>query len=227
MKKVNVILAMAVFVFTTINVSAQQQPNRGQKPSPKKIFELLDKNKDGKISKEEALKAPNKRLSENFSIIDSNSNGYIEMSEVKTIFDLHNSTDSKKEKLMKLADTNKDGRVSIEEALTLIEKRGKGNIKRKKKHLKSIDTNNNGFLEPNELQKIKAPKNKNREKLPVESIFKVLDRNNDGKISKEEASKAPNKRLSKNFDRLDQNQDGYIDLKELKSVFNKRNKRNK
>ncbi|WP_196887489.1 acetoacetate decarboxylase family protein [Aureivirga sp. CE67] len=55
--------------------------------------------------------------------------------------------------------------------------------------------------------------NKNQ-KINPERIIKFLDKNNDKKISKEEASNR--KKLSENFDQLDANNDGYLTADELK-----------
>lgn len=50
----------------------------------------------------------------------------------------------------------------------------------------------------------------------VEQILERLDRNKDGKISKEEAANAP--RIKDNFDRIDQNKDGLLDQSELRAM---------
>lgn len=55
-----------------------------------------------------------------------------------------------------------------------------------------------------------------------EKIFKKLDSNKDGKIDKEEASKARRGNFAKNFDKIDADKDGFITLKELKSAIEKR-----
>jgi Ca2+-binding EF-hand superfamily protein len=45
----------------------------------------------------------------------------------------------------------------------------------------------------------------------VDRLFKELDRNKDGRISREEAKG----QLKRNFDRIDENRDGFIDREEL------------
>lgn len=54
----------------------------------------------------------------------------------------------------------------------------------------------------------------------VEAIFKKLDANSDGKITKDEAGKRWD-RLSK----ADANDDGAVTLEELKAAFSKRRRR--
>jgi len=49
-------------------------------------------------------------------------------------------------------------------------------------------------------------------------MMAMLDKNNDGKIDKTEASNSPNKRFAENFDRLDANGDGFIDQAELSNM---------
>jgi Ca2+-binding EF-hand superfamily protein len=84
MKIVNVILALA-FVIISVN-SYAQRPNNGQKQSPEQIFKMLDKNNDKKISKEEASKAQRGKLAENFSLFDTNKDGFINKKELTNAF---------------------------------------------------------------------------------------------------------------------------------------------
>jgi Ca2+-binding EF-hand superfamily protein len=57
-------------------------------------------------------------------------------------------------------------------------------------------------------------------------ILKMLDTDDDDKISKEEASKDRRGKISEDFDEIDANEDGFIDLDELKaSLENRRPKK--
>ncbi|WP_299123763.1 EF-hand domain-containing protein [uncultured Winogradskyella sp.] len=57
-------------------------------------------------------------------------------------------------------------------------------------------------------------------------ILKMLDTDDDNKISKEEASKDRRGKISEDFDEIDVNEDGFIDLDELKaSLENRRPKK--
>jgi Ca2+-binding EF-hand superfamily protein len=51
----------------------------------------------------------------------------------------------------------------------------------------------------------------------IDNVFARLDNDNDGKISKSEASKGP--RLSKHFDAIDTNHDGFVTRAELATAF--------
>ncbi len=57
---------------------------------------------------------------------------------------------------------------------------------------------------------------KQQNKPSPDQVITRLDTNNDGKIDKEEASKAPKGNLAENFDNLDSNNDGFIVLEEFK-----------
>lgn len=70
------VLTAMVTVFFSANVNAQQpQGGQGQKepPSVDEIFEQMDKDEDGKLSKKE-IKGP---LKNDFSKIDTDEDGYI------------------------------------------------------------------------------------------------------------------------------------------------------
>ena len=58
------------------------------------------------------------------------------------------------------------------------------------------------------------------EKPNPEQIFKMLDTNKDGRISKTEAEKAKRKMLARNFDLIDINKDGFIEKEELENLSN-------
>jgi Ca2+-binding EF-hand superfamily protein len=51
----------------------------------------------------------------------------------------------------------------------------------------------------------------------IDKVFAKLDNDNDGKISKSEASKGP--RLSKHFDAIDTDHDGFVTKAELAAAF--------
>ncbi len=136
MKRLNIVVLVLIMFFSSITLLAHHH-KKGQMPNHKKVFSKLDKNNDGKISKKEAKHCVHKCLSKNFENFDVNKNGYIEKSEFI-------NKDCRKFKMMKEADTNNDGKISIDEMLAL-----------KKKHLIKADKNKNGFLEPEELDEMK------------------------------------------------------------------------
>lgn len=77
------IVASALTLMLGISVSYAQQADGKQNPEHKSIFERLDANADGKISKAEADKVGKGRLKENFGKIDANSDGFVTKEEMK------------------------------------------------------------------------------------------------------------------------------------------------
>lgn len=88
-------------------------------------------------------------------------------------------------------DKNKDGKISQKEYLEAVTAT-----------FNKYDLNKDGFLTKDEIRSIK--------KLEVEKFIKDVDKNRDGKISKQEFIDAAQKK----FLQMDKNKDGYIDKKE-------------
>ena len=101
------------------------------------------------------------------------------------------------ETMLKKLDTDKDGKLSVEEF----------NVKAKA-DFEKIDKNNDGYLELKELKDFKG----HGPKRNPEDIMKDLDANQDKSISEDEA-KGP---LKENFSKVDKNSDGLVSLDELK-----------
>lgn len=75
------VLTAMVTLFFSANLSAQSQGGKGQKepPSVDQIFKEMDKDEDGKLSKEE-LKGP---IKDDFDTIDTDEDGYISKEELE------------------------------------------------------------------------------------------------------------------------------------------------
>ncbi|MCA3017295.1 MAG: EF-hand domain-containing protein [Rhodocyclaceae bacterium] len=98
---------------------------------------------------------------------------------------------------LKVLDKDGDGKISRTEAAA---------VPRLAKRFDTIDTNKDGFITTDEMKVARAK--------AVAVMFKRLDADNDGRISKTEAdAKAP--RLAKHFTMMDANNDGYISQDEL------------
>jgi Ca2+-binding EF-hand superfamily protein len=83
-------LGLKVFVLIgviTLGANANAQSAQQRKPSPEKVMERLDTNKDGSLDKEEVKKAKKGKLFEHFDKIDKDSDGLISIKELTAVFD--------------------------------------------------------------------------------------------------------------------------------------------
>jgi Ca2+-binding EF-hand superfamily protein len=104
---------------------------------------------------------------------------------------------------LKAADTNNDGMISREEAKAL---------PRILEHFDAIDTNKDGQITTDELRAFhRAQRGEHRGEM-----WKKLDANGDGKLSREEVAGRPH--LAKEFDAIDTNKDGFLSPEELQAA---------
>jgi len=82
-----------------------------------------------------------------------------------------------------------------------------GEVQRAYDVLRRLDKNNNGKIDPHELKAAREQIVKDR----VDYLFKQLDTDKDGKISREEARGM----VRQNFDEIDANKDGFLDRAEM------------
>lgn len=175
-------------------------------------LKAADANGDGKITKEEAGGAPW------FDRLDRNKDGVVDAAELEMVRKGMGASGAKPaagkqpqaaqfDAMLRNLDKNSDGKITKEEA---------GGAP----WFDRMDQNKDGVVDAVELDKIRkalaagAAAKPASAKRPqgggqLDAMVKNLDKNSDGKISKEEAGGAAW------FDRLDQNQDGVIDAAEL------------
>ena len=77
--------------------------------------------------------------------------------------------------------------------------------------LRKMDANNDGTLDPQEIKAARDQRRKDR----LDQTFEFLDKNNDRKLSKDEARGV----WVDDFDRLDTNKDGSLDEKEIEAAY--------
>jgi collagen type III alpha len=216
--------------------------------SPEEFIKRFDKNGDGVLTKEELPP----RLAAAFERFDTDKNGSLDKQEVGEMLKTLRArlaseakppetkpvakpaetkpstekTDPRVEAIvndiLERMDTNKDGKVSKEEA--------KGPLAA---NFARFDTNGDGFLDRNELRQVAqrrlameaglggpGPAGGNRPGLD----FDALDKNADGRLTREEVKGTP---LADKFDEIDTNKDGKIDVKEFRAYLKKQQQENK
>ena len=119
--------------------------------------------------------------------------------------------------IMKSLDKNDDAKISKDEAPEDL-----------KLFFDDLDSNKDGFIDEKEAQSIVEEEKKNEKaqpatgKVTAKQMIEYMDKNSDGKISKEEASAE----LKKSFQYVDSNKDGMIDEKEAQAMADYVNKQN-
>jgi Ca2+-binding EF-hand superfamily protein len=115
------------------------------------LFSKIEKNKDGKISKQEYMDA----AAGDFAGLDKNKDGFLTKGELKAIDTIV------MDKFLKEADTNKDGKISREEFTKYAEKR-----------FKFLDKNNDGFIDQKEWNEMKDGANPRNSKVaPISPLM--------------------------------------------------------
>jgi len=150
-----------------------------------------DANKDGFLSKEELPE----RFRHNFDKMDTNKDGKLSREELQKGFTHLQPQRRPSDFVFILVEMSDCDECCAEELQVVYE------------FLRKLDRNNNGKIDADELKA-------GREQLVnarVDSIFKALDANKDGKISREEARG----QIKRHFEELDANKDGFISRDEL------------
>jgi Ca2+-binding EF-hand superfamily protein len=200
------------------------------KSTPEEFLKLYDKNKDGVLTLDEMPPA----LVKAFARYDANGDGKLDRAEVAQLLKGVRALVAQQEKgpapaqvealvdkLLAQFDTNKDGKISKAEA--------KGRLA---ESFAQFDTNKDGYLDRKELQAAAArllagPKGGFGKggfgkggfgKGGGGPDFDALDRNADGRLTRDEVRGSP---LEKLFDEIDTNRDGRISRAEFEEYLEK------
>ena len=198
--------------------------------SPEQLLNLWDKNKDGFVDKEE-LPAQIQPFFEQF---DRDGNGKLDVKELGQLLETlkkrrsqqdaqqgkakgkNNNVDSEVDALLRRLDTNKDGKISRDEAAG----------RPLAKAFSQLDKNKDGYLDRIELipwaqRATMAGPNQAGKGRPGAEIarisifdFDALDKDADGRLTREELQ---NTTWADAFDKMDTNKDGKIDRKEFET----------
>jgi Ca2+-binding EF-hand superfamily protein len=142
---------------------------------PKRIFEMLDKNKDGKLTADEVEKRPR----------------------IKALFERSGKDEMTLDELTAaLQGANRAKKAANKTAKDAAKKAAK-----------------NGTLQASKSKSDEMTENAESSSHGLPAFAKLLDTNHDGRLSREELSKA-----AELFDRLDRNHDGFLDAKELSEM---------
>ncbi|MCH9726317.1 MAG: EF-hand domain-containing protein [Planctomycetes bacterium] len=224
---------------------AGEGPNRNRDPRAfQMMLKRLDKNGDQKISKEELPEPLRNRLEPLFERLNKEEISIEEFGRYVSKFRGKPDGGKKEgnpqpqekrkiegaERFFSTLDTNKDGKLTIDEApergkqilRRILERAGKDQDAElsKKEFMETMMTFRPGRRpEGRDGDKAKKQSAGDRDKnrgekstrnRPVPALMKVLDTNRDGRLSKDELQK-----IGQVFDQLDQNKDGSLDLSEM------------
>lgn len=92
-KKVKIAVVACGLLVMTFQAKAQEK----EPPSPEKVIERLDTDKDGKLSLEEAKQAKRGKLAEHFDKIDTDKDGYISNAELTAMNEKRKGKKKKKD----------------------------------------------------------------------------------------------------------------------------------
>lgn len=181
------------------------------------IVSQMDKDNDHKISRDEASAA----VQPHFEAIDTNGDGMIDVKEAQVMAQYANQAYGS-------TPSQSAAKAENEGALTAMDRNGDGKITKDEAsedlrlYFSKYDVNKDGVIdgkEKKELEKFFMGSKTAGKPAPAESftaaqVVSFMDKNNDQKISPDEASAD----LKPYFDNFDTNGDGLIDVKEARPI---------
>ena len=196
------------------------------------FIKRLDKDGDGKVSSEELPQTYRARLGGKFEEFDKNKDGALNQQEVAAMLTASNSSRRPSGTPSRDSDrptpSSRDAAQPSQDALFAILDRDRdGKLSRRELEaagsiLARLDRDKDGSVSKREIAAAasdKAPSSRSSRERDsrggISSYAKRLDKNNDGKITREEAS-GP---IKERFDRLDEDGDGILKVEDIEKAF--------
>jgi Ca2+-binding EF-hand superfamily protein len=112
------------------------------------MWQKLDKDADGRVSRAEAEAAPHGKLASRFDAIDANKDGFLSPDEMRAAHGKkREQRGAQIQERLKEADINGDGQISLDEA--------QAKLPRLAPRFNDLDSDKNGFLSAEELSKVR------------------------------------------------------------------------
>jgi Ca2+-binding EF-hand superfamily protein len=228
------VLVAALVTLPAASAADQDAPKKGPaaieellKLSPEEFIKQFDKNKDGLLTAEELPPG----LARAFDRADLNRDGHLDAKEVTEMLKILKQrfaagapepspamkaeVERRVKAQIERLDTNKDGKVSKDEA--------KGPLA---ENFDRFDLNKDGYLDKEEMTRAMTrflatqggPGSGGGPGSPSPPEFDPLDRDADGRLTREELKGTPH---ADKFEEIDTNKDGKIDPKEWAAYFKK------